>query len=342
MRGSHRYRPTSPPLLPNKPSDAELEDISPTAYFACFDQACPTAYFACFDQAWDQYTYGNWVTIRLKAADKDKNNPRLIFKAYKRVHGPLGPSTDDYTWIELISRELVKFLRSQHALKGVDGLNQSPPGVDARDLFLRLDILKASAVEPVLEPEEDGPAKNESKLDGLGLSLPPPVIPPAPVPSTDAGPDEAPIRPSSPANTVPPPIDTKPPLTVPEQLWLLLNFIESHFKETIEELERLKSDGYMSYKLLWAICAPGDIVESKDPASEYPVGVRVESWNYGNDEYPVGVRVESWNYGNDGSNFTIQGATYAWDGKVFKQDIAPVEIAFFKVHIPLSRLLDSS
>ncbi|CAE6423977.1 unnamed protein product, partial [Rhizoctonia solani] len=134
------------------------------------------------------------------------------------------------------------------------------------------------------------------------------------MPSTDAGPDEAPIRPSSPANTVPPPIDTKPPLTVPEQLWLLLNFIEFHFKETIEELERLKSDGYMSYKLLWAICAPGDIVESKDPASEYPVGVRVESWNYG----------------NDGSNFTIQGATYAWDGKVFKQDIAPVEIAFFK------------
>ncbi|KAG8686540.1 hypothetical protein FRC11_008796 [Ceratobasidium sp. 423] len=298
-----RYQYTPPPVA--FPTDDDLEDINPKAYFASFDQV------------WDRYAYGNWITIRVKSSrDKRKLNPRLIFKAYKRVYGPLGPSIDDHTWVELISDELVKFLRSQQALKGVDGLNQSPPGVDARDLFLRLDTLKASAVEPALETEEEEPAKEEPKSDGLGLSLPPPPIPlaPEPVPSILAGPGGLPFSPGSPPGIPSPPIDTKPPLTVPEQLWVLLNFIESHFQETLEELERLKLDGYMSYKLLWAICAPGDIVESKDPATEYPMGMRVESWGYG----------------NEGTKFTMQGATYTWDGKVFKQEVVPVEIGFFK------------
>ncbi|CAE6425896.1 unnamed protein product [Rhizoctonia solani] len=309
------------------PSDEDLEDIGPKAYFASFDQV------------WDRYAFGNWVTVRLKPLqDKRKNNPRLIFKAYKRVYGPLGPSIDDHTWIELISEELVKFLRSQHALKGVDGLNQSPPGVDARDLFLRLDTLKASAVKPTLEPEEDEEelVREEPKSDGLGLSVPPPIAPaaPEPAPPALAISPEAPLGPDSPIGSppVPPvPIDTRPPLAVSEQLWMLLEFIESHFKETVEELERLKSDGYMSYKLLWAICAPGDIVESKDQGTEYPIGMRVESWGYG----------------NDGTKFTVQGATYSWDGKVFKQEVVPVEIGFFKGlmkvdQIPIKILTDQA
>ncbi|CAE6449296.1 unnamed protein product [Rhizoctonia solani] len=299
-----RRIPYTPPTGPF-PIDNDLEDISPKAYFASFDQV------------WDRYAYGNWVTVRLKSLrERRKFNPRLIFKAYKRVYGPLGPSIDDHTWIELMSDDLVKFLRSQQSLKGVDGLNQSPPGVDARDLFLRLDTLKASATEPTLESEDEEPVKEEPKSDGLGLSVPPPVTPPAPEsePSIRDGPSGFPFPPSSPIGIPPPPIDTKPPLTVAEQLWTLLDFIESHFKETVEELERLKSDGYMSYKLLWAICAPGDIVESKDLATEYPVGMRVESWGYG----------------TEGTKFTMQGATYTWDGKVFKQEVVPVEIGFFK------------
>ncbi|CAE6427141.1 unnamed protein product [Rhizoctonia solani] len=318
-----RYQYTPPPGM--APNANDLEDISPKAYFASFDQV------------WDRYVFGNWVTIRLKSSQEKRTyNPRLIFKAYKRVHGPLGPSIDDHTWIELISDELVKFLRSQHTLKGVDGLNQSPPGVDARDLFLRLDTLKASAVKPTLEPEEDEPAKEGHNLDGLGLSLSPPVVPAAPEPEPPTLPDsgEVPFPPDSPASTppsLPLPIDTRPPLTVPEQLWILLDFIESHFQETVEELERLKSDGYMSYKLLWAICTPGNVVESKDQATEYPMGMRVESWGYG----------------NDGTKFVMQGATYSWDGKVFKQEIVPVEIVFFKGlmkadQIPIKILTDQA
>lgn len=32
-----------------------------------------------------------------------------------------------------------------------------------------------------------------------------------------------------------------------------------------------------------------------------------------------------------GKKFTMRGALYAWDGKVFRQDSIPVEIAKFKV-----------
>ncbi|CEL59914.1 hypothetical protein RSOLAG1IB_09198 [Rhizoctonia solani AG-1 IB] len=210
----------SPPLAY---SDKSSEEINPKAYFACFDQV------------WDQFAYGNWITIQLKPTDKGKINTRLVFKAYKRIYGPLGPSIDDHTWVELVSEDLVKFLR------------------------------EVSIRSPQKSP-------------------------------------------------TPQPVDTKPSLTVPEQLWLLLDFVESHFKETVEELRRLQSDGYMSFKLLWAICAPGTIVEAKDAMTDFPTGMRVESWSYG----------------NDGSKFTIQGAMYSWDGKVFKQDITPVEIGHFK------------
>ncbi|CCO35626.1 hypothetical protein BN14_09744 [Rhizoctonia solani AG-1 IB] len=135
------------PSPPVAYSDKSSEEINPKAYFACFDQVWLVER--------DQFAYGNWITIQLKPTDKGKINTRLVFKAYKRIYGPLGPSIDDHTWVELVSEDLVKFLRSQRALKGVDGLNQSPPGVDARDIFLRLETLKAPATKPEPEPEEE-------------------------------------------------------------------------------------------------------------------------------------------------------------------------------------------
>lgn len=80
-----------------------------------------------------------------------------------------------------------------------------------------------------------------------------------------------------------PPAITEPPLPAPEQLFILLKFIEEHFKDTVDELERLKADGYMSFKLLWTLCVPGSIVETEDLATEYPMGVRVDSWGYGSE-----------------------------------------------------------
>jgi hypothetical protein len=163
-------------------------------------------------------------------------------------------------------------------------LNQSPPGVDARDIFLRLETLKASATKPELEPEEEELTTEEAEPEVLGLSLPPPALPTAPKPELSANSSDSEVSIQSPPKSpTPQPVDTKPSLTVPEQLWLLLDFVESHFKETVEELRRLQSDGYMSFKLLWAICAPGTIVEAKDAMTDFPTGMRVESWSYGNE-----------------------------------------------------------
>ncbi|KAG9121550.1 hypothetical protein FRC07_002444 [Ceratobasidium sp. 392] len=173
----------------------------------------PKAYYACIDQVWDQYTLGNWLTRKLKQSSTHVSaGGRLIFKACNRVYGVFGPSTDDYTWIDLKSQSLINFLRSEESLKGADGL------------------------------------------------------------------------------------------------------VQKHFKDTIEELERLKEDGYMSFKLLWTLCAPGSVVEVEDEATEYPVGVRVESWSYG----------------NDGKAFNMQGVKYVWNGKVFKQNHVSVDVKNFK------------
>jgi hypothetical protein len=80
-----------------------------------------------------------------------------------------------------------------------------------------------------------------------------------------------------------PPVPTEPPMPAPEQLFILLKFVEERFRDIIEELERLKADGYMSFKLLWTLCAPGSVVEVEDDATEYPGGIRVESWGYGSE-----------------------------------------------------------
>ncbi|KAF8754712.1 mitochondrion organization [Rhizoctonia solani] len=223
---------------------------------------------------------------------------------------------DDHTWIELVSRTWSHFFGwyiSQWVLKGITGLNESSPGIDAREIFLRLETLKALATKPVLESEDEELFDEELKPEESRASIIHTTLPTASVSvASTNGSSEDLVQ--LPLNSDPPPVDTKPPLTVPEQLWLLLDFVESHFTETVKEFKRLESDGYISFKLLWTLCAPGKILETKDEESDFPKGMRVESWSYG----------------NNGTVFTMKGATYSWDGKVFKQDITPVGIWYFK------------
>ncbi|KAG9090147.1 hypothetical protein FRC06_001200 [Ceratobasidium sp. 370] len=282
----------------------------------------PKAYYACVDQVWDQYAMGNWLTRKLKPPSPPITDGRLIFKAFNRVYGAFGPSTDDHTWIDFKSQALIDFLRSEASLKGLSGLLHPKPGIDARELFLRLPRLKELAVEPTAkdeplpalvptEPELPQPAPT-SKLG------PDNVLAPAPqLESTQAlsaaqpsgkeaeggmGSSEAMLPPPIAPNDPPTPIE--PPLSAPEQLYILVKFIEEHFRDTVEELERLKEDGYMPFKFLWTLCAPGSVVEVEDQATGYPVGVRVESWSYG----------------NNGGSFKMRGVKYVWNGKVFKQN----------------------
>lgn len=310
--GGYNYNPGMFPPVYN-PDESE-EEIDPRAYYASVDQI------------WDTYTVNNWLTIQTKSADgSSKANKRLIFKACKRAYGPMGPSTDDHTWIEIKSQTLINFLRAEKSLKGVDGLSATPPGVDARDLFLRLDRLKPLATEPSIKIENEtypvlpAKAKEPSLIGGLGLTVPEPdnsVSPSPPEPNTkeDAAAAEngATDKPETTSDDLVPVDET--PLAAPEQLYILLKFIEEHFRDTIEELDRLKADGYMTYRLLWAICAPDSIVETKDDAAEHPTGLRVESWSYG----------------VDGKKFTMRGSMYVWGGKVFKQETTPIEINRFK------------
>ncbi|QRV93223.1 AAA family ATPase [Ceratobasidium sp. AG-Ba] len=287
----------------------------------------PKAYYACVDQVWDQYTLGNWLTRKLKPSTTQKNTGRLIFKACNRVYGVFGPSTDDYTWIDFKSQSLVNFLRSEECLKGADGLVQSQPGIDARDLFLRLPRLKELVVEPTLKegeplmsmPKPEAPKSKPATpvIGELKLEDMPSLVPAVPKHGAidpeaeqdeeeEAGSDQE--KPSTPA------VPAESPLSAPEQLWILVKFVEEHFRETLEELERLREDGYMSFKLLWTLCAPGSVVEIEDEATEYPAGVRVESWGYG----------------SDGKAFNMQGVKYVWNGKVFKQNHVSVDVKSFK------------
>ncbi|KAF8603610.1 P-loop containing nucleoside triphosphate hydrolase protein [Ceratobasidium sp. AG-I] len=87
----------------------------------------------------------------------------------------------------------------------------------------------------------------------------------------------------------------------------------------------------MSFKLLWTLCVPGSIVETEDQATEYPMGVRVDSWGYG----------------SDGKGFSMHGVKYAWNGKVFKQNQVSIETKRFKGlmnvnQLPIKVLSDQS
>ncbi|KAG9109876.1 hypothetical protein FRC07_008250, partial [Ceratobasidium sp. 392] len=288
----------------------------------------PQAYYTSVDQIWDQFTQSNWLTRKLKRPDPQASaNSRMIFKAYKRAYGAFGPSIDDHTWIDLKSQALIGLLRSEPSLKGAGNLLQNQPGIDAREIFLRLSKLKELAVEPVVNTEPtpaSAPAPVESKpaptSGPLAGDEPNPTSAPDPASTSDSGIvhpataatepgiDDSPatVPPSGPAKDEPP-IPTEPPLSAHEQLYILLKFVEEHFKDTVEEFERIKQDGYMSFNLLWMWCTPGSMLEVKDGATGAPTGLRVASWSYGSNGRMLGVT----------------GVKYVWDGKVFKQNHTP-------------------
>ncbi|KAG9122105.1 hypothetical protein FRC07_001659 [Ceratobasidium sp. 392] len=304
------------------------------------EQVDPKAYYTCVDQVWDPYSYDDeWVTKKLKPVVSHVSaNGRLIFKACNRVYGPSGPSIDDHTWIDLENQSLIDFLRSEDSLKGIGNLLHNQPGIDARSLFSRLPRLKELAVKPNIEDEaifESVPPTAEPagtlELD----NVPVPTLPPVPEPERGLDPINtrsetmevdsitSPALALSPTlATDDPPAPTEPPLSAPEQLYILLKFVEEHYRDNLKELERLKEDGYITFKLLWMLSAPGYVVEVQ------------------NDEtgYPAGMRVESWGYGNDGKVFTVKGIKYVWDGEVFKQTPAQVDINLFRGLMKLGQL----
>ncbi|KAG8742668.1 hypothetical protein FRC12_015306, partial [Ceratobasidium sp. 428] len=302
----------------------------------------PNALYTCVDQVWDPYSYNDWTTKKHKPPGSQISaNGRLIFKAYDRVYGSLGPSTDDHTWIDLESNDLAELLRSEESLKGAGNLLDNQPGIDARELFLRLPRLKELSVEPAAEDDivlvsahpSTASSASPPKFDDPPTSAPAPAPAPelenAPGPSA-VGPAAMEIDPGT--NDIAdfivsdaeddPPVPTRPPLPVPEQLYILVKFIEEHFRETAAELERLKKEGYISFKLLWLLCTPGSVVEVSDEATGDPTGMKVESWGYG----------------NDGKTFGVKGIKYVWDGKIFKQEQTQVGIHQFRGFTKLSEI----
>ncbi|KAG8713067.1 hypothetical protein FRC09_019124 [Ceratobasidium sp. 395] len=293
----------------------------------------PNALFTQNKQIWDKRIVGNWITRPSKPQwAQTQGSGRLIFQAYERTYGSFGPSSDDHTWIVIRSKPLLELLRSEEILKGLDGLDQDPPGLDARHVFLRLAKLKQRAVEleeialtesktsavptkpveisipqqevPLIPntPEQQLPSNQGSWLSALTSFVPYFGKLPPPVPNIIENPLPS-IQPVF-----------MPPLSVPQQLSELLNFVENHYAELREQLKRLEADGHMPYHLLWTMCTPDSIIEGRDEATEKPTGVRVETWDYG----------------AKGEVFTLHGTTYCWDSKMFKSNIGTVEIARYK------------
>ncbi|KAG8703777.1 hypothetical protein FRC09_003954 [Ceratobasidium sp. 395] len=297
----------------------------------------PNALYTCVDQVWDPYSYNDWATKKHKPPSSQISaNGRLIFKAYDRVYGSLGPSIDDHMWIDLESNDLAELLRSEESLKGAGNLLDNQPGIDARELFLRLPRLTELAVEPAAEDDivlvsahPSSPSASPPRFDDPPTSAPAPESESTSDPSA-ADPAAMEIDPGANDPTAfilsdaedDPPAPTKPPLPVPEQLYILVKFIEEHFKETAAELERLKKEGYISFKLLWMLCTPGSVVEVSDEATGDPAGMKVESWGYG----------------SDGKTFSVKGIKYVWDGKIFKQEQTQVGIHQFRGFTKLSEI----
>ncbi|KAG8742688.1 hypothetical protein FRC12_015304 [Ceratobasidium sp. 428] len=317
---SRRSYPVPPPGFPPfaAPGPAGIEEE---------EEVDPQAHYTCLDQVWDQYTMGNWLTRKPKPPSLQASaNTRLIFKAYNRVYGDFGPSIDDHTWIDFKSQPLIDLLRSEESLKGAGALLQNQPGIDARDLFLRLPRLKELAIEPTIE-DEPAPAPTSPSAEyqtpeaasASVVSLGPESATAPTIPTLGlvrSAKNDPPVPTAAPVLTAPPgpPATVGSLLSAPEQLYLLVKFIENHFKDTVEEFERVKQDGYMSFKLLWMLCVPGSVVEVEDEATGHPTGVKIGSWGYG----------------SDGRTLTVQGLKYVWDGKVYKQAQIPVGVLQFK------------
>ncbi|KAG9079600.1 hypothetical protein FRC06_007634, partial [Ceratobasidium sp. 370] len=260
---------------------------------------------------------------------------------FKPMNGPTDlldqVSSDDHTWIVLQSKPLLELLRSEEIMKGLDGLDRDPPGLDARHIFLRLAKLRERVVELETEAprgESDTPA---APTEPVEPSIPQPQAssvpqhPPASqrswfssltslIPYFNSTPDLPPKDVVE--NSIPPKELTLSPLTVPQQLSELLNFVDDHYANMREQLKRLEADEHMPYHLLWTMCTPDSIIEGRDDATEKPTGVRVESWDYG----------------AKGEVFTLHGTAYCWDGKMFKSSTGTVEIARYKGVVKIRQL----
>ncbi|QRV92959.1 AAA family ATPase [Ceratobasidium sp. AG-Ba] len=307
----------------------------------------PNALFTQNKQVWDKRAVGNWITWSDRPPwAQTAESGRLIFQAYERSYGSFGPSSDDHTWIVLRSKPLVELLRSEEILKGLDGLDRDPPGLDARHLFLRLDRLKKRVEE--LEAEEvqsdnktpNAPADPANltpspipELPALNTSSPsPPSYRRSWIPSltsflpswssTPTVPSSPATEPTSPVVPLPTKEPSLPPLSVPQQLSELLKFIDTHYADLREQLQRLEADGHMPYHLLWTMCIPDSIIEGKDEATDKPTGVRVESWDYG----------------AKGEKFTLHGTAYIWDGKMFKTNTGQIDIPRYKGLVKVKQL----
>ncbi|KAG8717582.1 hypothetical protein FRC08_007162 [Ceratobasidium sp. 394] len=300
----------------------------------------PNALFTENKQIWDKRTVGNWITRPSKPQwTQTPGSGRLIFQAYERTYGPFGPSSDDHTWIVLRSKPLLELLRSEEIMKGLDGMDYDPPGLDARHIFLRLDKLRERVVELEAEAARGEGETPAAPVKPVELSIPQHQASPAPQAFHIRPPATQRSWFSSLTSLIPhfgaaqhPPIDilqntlpkepTSPPLSVPQQLSELLNFVENHYADTREQLKRLEVDEHMPYHLLWTMCTPGSIIEGRDEATEKPTGVRVESWDYG----------------ARGEVFSLYGTAYCWDGKMFKSSTGTVEIARYKGVVKIKQL----
>ncbi|KAF8598952.1 P-loop containing nucleoside triphosphate hydrolase protein [Ceratobasidium sp. AG-I] len=327
----------------------------------------PDALFTHSKQKWRENMIGssNWDNqTNLYAPVIPPSPPRLIFNAYDRSYGGHGPSTDDYTWIELRSQSLIDFIRSETSLNlvtGPVGLGTPAPGLDARHIFLQLETLKETAAKL----EEDQPTKEETPapesdisvqagplaptftgLEGvekLGSSVVKAARPSSarwllplasvfsslggskakqPIPEPVYRPEPIVFEPADFPTFPAPKLPTLPPLSVSGQLSELLRFVEQHFAETCESIKRMQDDGSISYQLLWTTCVPGTIVESQDPVTGKPIGIRVESWTYG----------------DKGETFTLNGTTYEWNGKMFSTKETKVTIPRFRGLLKTNKL----
>ncbi|KAG9101376.1 hypothetical protein FRC07_010314, partial [Ceratobasidium sp. 392] len=303
----------------------------------------PNALFTQNKQIWDKRTLGNWITRPSKPQwAQTLDSGRLIFQAYERTYGPFGPSSDDHTWIVIRSKPLLELLRSEELLKGLDGLDRDPPGLDARHIFLRLAKLKLRVTELEIEAASadsatpaipDEPIKLSTPRHDVG-ALAQNITNAQPslgkrswlasvasfVPYFGSAPSAAPL--AIVENSFIPKGPTLPPLSVPQQLSELLSFVERHYADLREQLKRLEADGHMPYHLLWTMCIPDSIIEGRDEATEMPTGVQVESWDYG----------------AKGEVFTLHGTAYCWDGKMFKSNTGAIEIPRYKGQVKTKQL----
>ncbi|KAG8740936.1 hypothetical protein FRC10_003551 [Ceratobasidium sp. 414] len=226
-------------------------------------------------------------------------------------------------------------------MKGLDGLDRDPPGLDARHIFLRLAKLRKRAVELEAEASPGGNGTPAVPIKPVEPSMPQDQVSLAPhrskvhpstsqqrwfssftslIPYFGSTPDLPPLDVVE--NTPQPKEPTLSPLSVPQQLSELLDFVDNHYADMREQLKRLEADEHMPYHLLWTMCTPDSIIEGRDEATEKPTGVRVGSWDYG----------------AKGEVFTLHGTAYCWDGKMFKSSTGTVEIERYKGVVKIKQL----